>query len=243
MASEPTEQDLEASQFGSVEEEADYCQENPEYALAFMEKVQSGEIAPERGAATFEELIRRSAVDGRTGLKNEVALLGSGGKRGEISKLARECERAYLLETDELSPDKVGEAKGKQFAIVVLDLEGFKSINQKFGQERGNQVLKETGAGMIEGMRPGNEAYRLGGGADEFALLLPDVDTPELAERIVEELERHLPVHPVTGEPVRFNREKRGIEIYDSRRHGPMDAPGLFAKALEAVREDDTPAA
>ncbi|MDP4000480.1 MAG: hypothetical protein Q8Q11_03600 [bacterium] len=42
MASEPTEQGLEASQFGSVEEEADYCQENPEYALAFMEKVQSG---------------------------------------------------------------------------------------------------------------------------------------------------------------------------------------------------------
>lgn len=235
MASEPRErsaEELEESR--SPEEAADRLQEHPDEIGTFVEAVRDGKVSPEYATEVFTELADRSTLDGRTGLKNEVALLGSKGTSGDIGKLARQCEREAWFELRDLNGD-VEQAKGKQFAMVVLDLDDFKLVNEEYGQERGDRLLEEVGAKLSEEMRPNEEAYRLGGGADEFALVLPDVATPEEVKQIVAAIGKRMPIHPVTGKPVQFN-ERKGIAIYDTRVTGPDQAHAQFAEALQAVK-------
>jgi diguanylate cyclase (GGDEF)-like protein/PAS domain S-box-containing protein len=75
---------------------------------------------------------------------------------------------------------------GRPCAVLLLDLDDFKAINDSFGHVAGDEVLVET-ARRIQGcIRAGDTAARLGG--DEFALLIedtPDAVTPrEVADRI-----------------------------------------------------------
>lgn len=71
-------------------------------------------------------------------------------------------------------------------AILYLDLDGFKSINDSFGHETGDKVLKEIAERMISNVRETDRTARLGG--DEFAVLVEDIHEPaeamETAERI-----------------------------------------------------------
>ena len=77
--------------------------------------------------------------------------------------------------------------RGRQTAaILVLDLDGFKGINDRLGHAAGDAVIWATGSRLKRSIRFTDVAARLGG--DEFALLLervPDVGTAEaLARRI-----------------------------------------------------------
>jgi diguanylate cyclase (GGDEF)-like protein/PAS domain S-box-containing protein len=77
---------------------------------------------------------------------------------------------------------------GRSIAVLFLDLDDFKSINDTFGHEDGDGLLR-TIAGRLEGaLRVGDTVARLGG--DEFGILLDDVDDEsqisEIAERILE---------------------------------------------------------
>jgi diguanylate cyclase (GGDEF)-like protein len=56
------------------------------------------------------------------------------------------------------------------FALVLIDLDGFKSINDRFGHHHGDAVLRSVGERLRLGLRAGDVAARVGG--DEFALLL-----------------------------------------------------------------------
>ena len=58
------------------------------------------------------------------------------------------------------------------FAVIMIDLDNFKYINDTFGHPIGDMVLKELTAMLGEGLRRGDVLARLGG--DEFALLLPE---------------------------------------------------------------------
>jgi diguanylate cyclase (GGDEF)-like protein len=71
-------------------------------------------------------------------------------------------------------------------AVIYLDLDNFKPINDTYGHEAGDAVLKAAGERLLASLRPSDTAARLGG--DEFAVLL--VDIPEehigvVADRIV----------------------------------------------------------
>lgn len=81
-------------------------------------------------------------------------------------------------------------------ALVVVDLDGFKTINDTYGHVTGDGVLVAVAERLRRLVRPGDEALRLGG--DEFALLLHDCSLPaaeHVAERILGALS-----HPVTVE-------------------------------------------
>ncbi|MDH5519448.1 MAG: GGDEF domain-containing protein [Acidimicrobiia bacterium] len=59
-------------------------------------------------------------------------------------------------------------------SVILLDIDWFKSVNDQFGHERGDEVLRNGVAAWKRIVRASDTVARLGG--DEFAVLLPDVD-------------------------------------------------------------------
>jgi diguanylate cyclase (GGDEF)-like protein len=72
------------------------------------------------------------------------------------------------------------------FAVLMLDLDGFKAVNDLHGHAAGDEVLREVGARFASVMRASGTMARLGG--DEFSAILPGVATVEVARTIAEKL-------------------------------------------------------
>ncbi|TWT27284.1 PAS domain S-box protein [Planomicrobium sp. CPCC 101110] len=69
---------------------------------------------------------------------------------------------------------------GKKVAILLLDGRKFKQINDQFGHDAGDAVIKEMALRLQECVRPIDTAARLGG--DEMGVILPEIDSLEIAE-------------------------------------------------------------
>jgi diguanylate cyclase (GGDEF)-like protein len=61
---------------------------------------------------------------------------------------------------------------GRELALVILDLDGLKAVNERNGHAAGDQALRALSAAMATSIREQDGAYRIGG--DEFAVVLPD---------------------------------------------------------------------
>lgn len=111
----------------------------------------------------------------------------------------RQVELADLAEHDpltglynRLSLDSIGQSereraldRGAPFSLVLLDLDHFKDINDRFGHQAGDRAL-ERAAELIEGViRDSDFAFRFGG--EEFMVLLPGARSAE-AEQVAERL-------------------------------------------------------
>jgi len=73
------------------------------------------------------------------------------------------------------------------FALVMLDLDGFKLLNDRFGHAAGDELLCDVAAALVQTMRAQDTVARLGG--DEFCVLAPETDGPRtvpLARRIAQ---------------------------------------------------------
>ncbi len=74
---------------------------------------------------------------------------------------------------------------GKDLALLMLDIDHFKTINDQFGHDAGDQVLRQLGQMLRQSGRQTDSIARFGG--EEFILLLPDTDRQAaicLAERL-----------------------------------------------------------
>jgi diguanylate cyclase (GGDEF)-like protein len=120
----------------------------------------------------FEMKARRSAELEAKKLARHDPLTGLPNRRFFVETL---CE--VLLTTNPDSPA----------AVLMLDLDGFKSVNDSFGRAVGDQTLIEFARRISAIMRAGAVLVRVGG--DEFAVIVPNIksldDTTALARRIV----------------------------------------------------------
>ncbi len=76
--------------------------------------------------------------------------------------------------------------RGQSLAVVYLDLDGFKSINDEYGHDVGDQVLITLARCMKEVLRDCDTLARIGG--DEFVAVLGDLDAPESCEPVLARL-------------------------------------------------------
>jgi diguanylate cyclase (GGDEF)-like protein/PAS domain S-box-containing protein len=193
------------------------------------------------GKALEEELRHRAFHDPLTGLPNRELL---------------ELRTAHALE--------LLASRDQRVALLFLDLDDFKYVNDSLGHEAGDQLLKEVSQRLASGLRSADTLARLGG--DEFAVLIEDVTSlghvSELAERLLQSLE---PVIELRGRPTyvhasigialseeadrRENTSEWGAELlrnadtamYEAKRHGKncfaMFETSLHRAALRRLDE------
>jgi len=104
-----------------------------------------------RRARHERELLEMSLTDELTGLLN---------RRGILDVLAREQHRA--------------ERRGSAVSVVMLDIDGLKTVNDRDGHAVGDEMLREAAHALNEVVRASDRVGRLGG--DEFLIVLPDAD-------------------------------------------------------------------
>ena len=75
---------------------------------------------------------------------------------------------------------------GTRMALLLLDLDNFKAVNDTFGHATGDALLAQAGQRMRAVLRESDQLVRLGG--DEFAILLSDVSSAQQAERVATKL-------------------------------------------------------
>ncbi len=76
---------------------------------------------------------------------------------------------------------------GGELSLVCIDLDGFKQVNDRLGHLEGDQIIRQIGRVLRDGLRGSDQAFRYGG--DEFMLMLPNTslkDACQLAGRIRE---------------------------------------------------------
>jgi diguanylate cyclase (GGDEF)-like protein len=67
--------------------------------------------------------------------------------------------------------------RAREFALILIDLDGFKQVNERFGHLEGDRVLAEIGAALRDEVRSEDSVFRQGG--DEFAVIAPETNNEE----------------------------------------------------------------
>jgi two-component system chemotaxis family response regulator WspR len=127
-----------------------------------------------RAYRALAELRDQATRDGLTGVWNRKMIFDT---------LAREFDRARR--------------EGKPLAIVMADLDRFKTINDRFGHPAGDAVLQEVGRRLRAGVRTYDHVGRYGG--EEFLIVLPDCDQ-EKAGKLSERLRQFVAESPMNAE-------------------------------------------
>ena len=89
-------------------------------------------------------------------------------------------------------------ARGGPLSLLVLDLDGLKTVVDRYGHLVGSRAIADVGRVIAARRRPGDVAGRFGG--DEFVVILPATDTGA-ARAITEELREAIASCPVPGDP------------------------------------------
>ncbi|HMK61434.1 MAG TPA: EAL domain-containing protein [Dissulfurispiraceae bacterium] len=114
------------------------------------------------------------------------------------------------------------------FAVIFLDLDRFKVINDSMGHNIGDQLLVEVSKRLKECVRSGDTVARLGG--DEFVILVEDLDEADQAKQTAERIQDVLKEPFVIG----------GTEMFVSCSIGIAFSSPEYLKAEDMLRDADT---
>ncbi|WP_236239831.1 bifunctional diguanylate cyclase/phosphodiesterase [Streptomyces sp. CC228A] len=176
--------------------------------------------------------------------------------------------RQWLLERTWTALE-AAEADGVRTALVLIDLDRFRSVNDTLGHLAGDRLLLQIAERLRLALPRGAEAARLGG--DEFAVLLPTADSPTSAQRVARLLAAELsspldldgltlvleasagvavfPDHALDAEGLlqradvamyQAKRDRTGVEVYESKRDSNTpDRLGLLGDLRRALDAGD----
>ncbi len=139
--------------------------------------------------------------------------------------------------------DRLGHAltrPGAEVAVVLLDIDNFKLVNDSLGHSAGDELLRKIAPRLTDALRPGDTIARLGG--DEFVVLLEHVADERAAARVAERIVTafELPFELSAGE--HFAKASLGIAIAGGEEEDPAalirdaDAAMYQAKARGRAR-------
>lgn len=141
-----------------------------EVVIRLRTQIQRKRIA-DRLRATMADGLRLALIDPLTGLYN---------RRYALPHIARIAERA--------------QETGRQFAVMLLDLDRFKAVNDTYGHAAGDAVLAEVAQRIRNGLRGVDLVARIGG--EEFLVALPDTAL-DAARATAERLRRIIADRPI----------------------------------------------
>jgi diguanylate cyclase (GGDEF)-like protein/PAS domain S-box-containing protein len=137
------------------------------------------------------------------------------------------CNRSLLMDRLEQALSKVKQSGDTTFAIIFLDLDRFKNINDTMGHVAGDKVLNAVARRLENSIRPGDTAARIGG--DEFVILLENVTNLVTATTIAERIESNLIAPMAIGNQ----------EIFTAASLGILLASDKYDKAEDILRDAD----
>jgi diguanylate cyclase (GGDEF)-like protein len=148
----------------------------------------------------------RTSHDALWALARRDELTGVGNYRSLHERLAEEIARHRR--------------HSREFALILLDLDGFKAVNERLGHLDGDRLLAEVGAALGDEVRAEDSVFRQGG--DEFAVIVPEANAEE-AEEVAARL-----------------RERVSRRGYDSDDRWPVTAAcGIAMFPADGVTVDD----
>lgn len=115
-------------------------------------------------------------------------------------RLTQLPNRALFMDRVEHAIGRAKRSRDKNFAVMVINLDRFKVVNDGLGHLAGDELLKIIAKRLQESVRPGDTLARIGG--DEFGVLVEDVPIPESALDCANRLKQLL------QEPVLLNAQK-----------------------------------
>ncbi len=135
--------------------------------------------------------------------------------------------RALFMDRVQSALLRARRPKGGQFAVLMLDLDRFKNVNDSLGHLAGDELVIQVGLRIQGCVRDGDTVARLGG--DEFTVLLEDLEDEHDAERVAEQIQRALAVPAMLD----------GHEIVTSASIGIALSTPLAEDALSMLRAAD----
>jgi len=146
-------------------------------------------------------------------------LTGLGNRRSLDRRLREEIERIKRY--------------GTILSVLMIDLDGFKAINDRCGHGTGDAILRLTSVTLQNATRAADAAFRYGG--DEFLVLLPNTDSERAAQparRFLEQLQSARLPPPLSG---RIDALAASMGICTGPQHAETGA-GLVSRADQALR-------
>jgi diguanylate cyclase (GGDEF)-like protein len=135
--------------------------------------------------------------------------------------------RGYLLDRLTRVLGRLKREPGRHSALLYLDVDRFKVVNDSLGHQAGDEVLKEVSRRLLTCVREPDIVARLSG--DEFAILLEEVPVPETAIKVAER------IRSAIGKPLQV----AGRELNPSTSIGIAIVDPSYASADAALKDAD----